>query len=344
MPFKTALMSSAIALITLPQLAQAVTVLRVRCEGVNVGAQVFVNEQRRGECTAEKPLDLLLEPGPIQIRAVKAVGAEQERVWERGLSVEEGSVNRLDIELSEPRLSKAALQARAVRAAQKALAGAERGDVAAMDELADRLQAGDGLPADAAQAQQWRAKAEAVRGQAALTAAQAGDVQAMRDVVARYTNGAGLPRSAEQAAAWQARIPEAENKERMRLAELARQQQAQAEAEERERQAVRRKAEIDARRAALVAQRSQVEYFPTTKKEMGGHYRQMQKDFLFGFASSLTASPFIVLSFLFEAATVAPSATLELKRIDEEIDALPTAWAKPDSMVARAFAMRAQTN
>ena len=344
MPFKTALLYSAVALSALPQLAQAATVLRLRCEGSNMGAQVFVNDQPKGECHSDEQLNLLLEPGTFNIRAVKPAGVDQERVWERRVAVADGVVSRMDIELSAPRLTKEAVRARAVRAAQASLAAAERGDIAAMDDVANRLQTGEGLTVNAADAERWRNRAEAARGQAALKAAEGGDVVAMRELVSRYTNGNGLAKNPGQAAAWQARIPEAENKERLRLAELERQRQAKAAAEERQRQAAIRAAETSAKRAALQARKDEVKYFPTTMKEMESHNRQMQKDFLFGFASSLTASPSIVASFLFEAATVAPSATMEIKRIDKELDALPTAWAKPDTLVARALAQRTAAN
>lgn len=82
--------------------AQAQSMLRVTCEGADVGAEVSVNGKFKGEC----PIDMQVVPGTIKLRVVKkADGSEQ--VFEQEVRIGEGVVKKLEVRLGPPPLTAA---------------------------------------------------------------------------------------------------------------------------------------------------------------------------------------------------------------------------------------------
>ena len=71
--------------------------LRIKCDGPDMGAEVSINGKFRGEC----PLDISVKPGTVQVRAVKAIDAARERVFEQTLRMGEDSAKSLEVVLTE---------------------------------------------------------------------------------------------------------------------------------------------------------------------------------------------------------------------------------------------------
>lgn len=80
--------------------AQSV-VLRIACDGDNDGAEVSVNGAFKGSC----PIDMQLQPGEVEIRAVKAINASRERVFVRKERLGDGVVKRIEVILGAATLT-----------------------------------------------------------------------------------------------------------------------------------------------------------------------------------------------------------------------------------------------
>ena len=184
--------------------AHAASLLRVACEGADARAEVTVNGQFKGEC----PLDIQVNAGTVQLRVVKRLDAERERVYADDFRIGDGVVKKIDVALSAPRLNAEAQrrenerlareraeaqqreQARELaRAAQEQLDRerveverklVEAGDADAMVALADRYATGNGVAKNEAQAKSWLARALALGH----------PVAAFRSSVIRKTHGA----------------------------------------------------------------------------------------------------------------------------------------------------------
>lgn len=161
------------------------SLLRVACDGPDVGAEISINGVFKGEC----PIDVQVKEGTVLLYAVKKVNASQERVFEQQFRIGDGVVKKIELTLSAPRLNAeaqrreneriAAERAEAARreeARQRALAEERRvdqglldqqrrtagaGDAEAMLALADRYEAGNGVPKSDAEARAWVQKAAA---------------------------------------------------------------------------------------------------------------------------------------------------------------------------------------
>ena len=78
-----------------------VSLLRVSCEGDDVGAEVTLNGKFKGEC----PVDIQAGSGTVKLRVVKKVDATHERVFEREYRMGDGGMQRAEAVLSAPRLN-----------------------------------------------------------------------------------------------------------------------------------------------------------------------------------------------------------------------------------------------
>lgn len=332
--------AAAASLLVLALPAWADSVIRLRCDDDADGALVYVNEQPRGQC----PADVTVPPGTVRLRVVKPVGSSQERVWEKSVLVSDGTATRQEVVLSAPRLTAAAAQA-AAKAVQDAAA---RGDIRAMDELASRHDRGDGVAQDAALAAQWRARAEAARAAQTEAKANAGDAAAMLEMASRHDEGKGVPRDAAAAAGWRAKV-EAQKAQKV-LADAQRGDVAAmkdlasrfdkglgvpvdaAQAARWRREAAdseRRKANAD-RRAELLKKKQDTKISVFVSDWPG--WITKDKD-----VNSTTMTLGFLYSPLFtvlELVTTAPSKSTDLYRINKELDSLPAAFGKPDSMMA----------
>lgn len=71
-------------------------VLRVTCEGADAGAEVFINGKVKGEC----PLDIMVDPGNVEFKAVKPIGETKEAVFEQNFRIGSDVVKRVPVELT----------------------------------------------------------------------------------------------------------------------------------------------------------------------------------------------------------------------------------------------------
>lgn len=74
--------------------------LRVACNGNDVGAEVTIDGQFKGEC----PLEARVSAGTVKLRLVKKVDSLRERVFEQDIRLGDGVVKQVNAALSAPRL------------------------------------------------------------------------------------------------------------------------------------------------------------------------------------------------------------------------------------------------
>ena len=84
------------------------SMLRVTCEGDDIGAEVLVNGKFRGEC----PVDLQVPAGALKLQVRKKVDDEHDRVFEQDVRMGEGSVKKVDAVLPSTARLNAAVQKR----------------------------------------------------------------------------------------------------------------------------------------------------------------------------------------------------------------------------------------
>lgn len=149
---------STFILLSLSQFSNAASMLRIACDGQDVGAEVSLNGEFKGEC----PLDIQASPGTIQLRVSKLAGDMKERVFTQEIRMGEGVVKRVDVVLGPPQFTvegrkredeRLRLEAlRAEEAAQREAAllaeqehGAEAGNATAMLAMAERYETGRGV-------------------------------------------------------------------------------------------------------------------------------------------------------------------------------------------------------
>jgi hypothetical protein len=112
--------------------------IRVACDGDNARAEIFVNDKSKGDC----PVDIQAQEGVQVLRAVKPVDQKTERVFEETFRLAAGTAKRIEVQLSKPVLTRAALaeQARFREVERKdfeaLLAKAKAGDMHAQFDLA----------------------------------------------------------------------------------------------------------------------------------------------------------------------------------------------------------------
>lgn len=163
--------------------ASAGSVLRVACDGDNVGADVSINGSFKGDC----PVDIQLSAGTYQLSAVKKAGAERIRDFATEVRIGEGVAKKVSVELSEPHLTaegqrleaarlarenaekerlaaerrrqEAAQQARSEAQLDQERRAAQQGEADAMLKLGIRYAVGDAVAKDAATSKEWLSKA-----------------------------------------------------------------------------------------------------------------------------------------------------------------------------------------
>jgi TPR repeat protein len=172
------------------------SMLRITCEGDDVGAEVLINDKFRGEC----PIDLQVPEGALKLLVRKKAEGGRERVFEQDIRMGEGAVKKVEARLGAAKLSaaeKARRDSNQIRlsnisfdALQKEAAS---GNAEAMVLLALRYGNGDdGTEKNDKLSSVWW-----------LKAAEAGDVYSMFMIGHRYSGGIGdMPKSGEQAIQW----------------------------------------------------------------------------------------------------------------------------------------------
>ncbi len=145
------------------------SLLRIACDGDDIGAEVFINDKFKGEC----PIDIQVSEGMQKIRVVKVIDSSYEKGFNQEIRIGDGTVKKIEVTLSSPQLTTSAqkivnerlrlesIKAKKIEEARQiALAeeerrdkelllkqqkAAESGDVHAMVALGDRYVTGNGL-------------------------------------------------------------------------------------------------------------------------------------------------------------------------------------------------------
>jgi formylglycine-generating enzyme required for sulfatase activity len=83
--------------LSIPATASAAgAMLRITCEGDDVGAEVTINGKFRGEC----PVDIKVPAGKLKIRLKKSVDATHEGVFEQNIRMADDSTKNVDVVLT----------------------------------------------------------------------------------------------------------------------------------------------------------------------------------------------------------------------------------------------------
>lgn len=103
------------------------SLLRISCDGTDVGAEVLVNGKFKGEC----PVDIKVGAGALKVRVFKPIDRLRERAFEVEVRMAEDTVKRIDAVLEERLTAAGKIQEQAERAPS----GGERAQAeAAMSE------------------------------------------------------------------------------------------------------------------------------------------------------------------------------------------------------------------
>lgn len=174
------------------------SMLRIACEGDNVGAEISINGTFKGEC----PLDMQVREGTVKLRVQKKLDAQHERVFEQEFRVGDGVVKKIEVKLGAPQLNAEGrrLDERLVLGVRNA---AEGGDSKAMMDLANRYSKGEGVPYSPEQSAQWLSKAAA-----------AGDIKAMLTLGKKNSYSSNVSRQ-QESIRWFRRAAEAGSAEGM---------------------------------------------------------------------------------------------------------------------------------
>lgn len=186
--------------------------VRITCDDADAGAEVTIDGKVFGKCSSDSFTAFVTE-GEHQLRVRKSKNFDEEQVFESKIVVDERVPVRLSVSLSAPRLTTDALRRRNIAEANAQIKGAENGDVISMRKLADYYDAGMGVEKNASKAKEWRAKALEqerlkVEGQykaefqEQLALANSGNVGAMKKVAEYYGAGRGVGKNSVKSVAW----------------------------------------------------------------------------------------------------------------------------------------------
>lgn len=284
----------ALLLLAASSSAFAEGMVRITCDDVDDGTDIYIDGKFAGSC----PADVAIKEGTHQLTARKVDG-DYEKTFEKQIRVVNNSVQKVNLIMSEPRLT-----AEGANKKQKAefiavLRAAEGGNVDSMWKLADLYDAGTAVEKSPAKAGAWREKAKAAVAQSWIQAAEGGRIDAMKEAAKFYDTGYGVEKNPDKANAWRQKAEDTQN------------QRAAAE-----------KARIKQQKI------DEVSFLENTKSIV----KSGAKDGFISFVIALAVSPIGMVSDLIAA----PTKSTELNQIRNEAALRPSEWAKPDSMIAQA--------
>ena len=288
------------------------TLIRIICSSQDSGAKIFVNGSYKGNCSTDGPVDVFIPAGSTRVEAKKMPDAEHEQVFSEQVTAIAGVPKKVKVVLSEPQLTQAAREARDKATFAAALESAEGGDIAAMAKVADLYDSGTGVHRDPQQASSWRSKIEEINAAKELKAAEGGDLNAMGKVAERYKTGKGLTRNSKKSMEWLDK--QYKLKEEARLRE---------ETKQRQEEAVRRKKAMEKK----LEQASYLKNFKQATREMASKSDPIE---------GLISATFSPLCLPFDLIST-PSRMMERHDIKKRNEEHAGAWAKPDSMLAKAY-------
>jgi hypothetical protein len=145
--------------------------VRLRCEGDSLGADVFINDKLKGPC----PSDLVLAEGTIKLRVMKNLKEGRYRAFEKDFFLAAGAVQRINVVLGGVQLTAEGRKLEQVRIeAETVAAEKEKARQAVLREEA-RIQAEKDAPRTAAE--KLRAENEAAIAREAARRAEPGAVK-----------------------------------------------------------------------------------------------------------------------------------------------------------------------
>lgn len=321
--------------------------VRVKCDGYDTETKIFINNKYKGKCPK---VDIWHPAGKVTLRAQKQIDDEHEQVFIEQLELVEGVPQRIEVELGATQLTAKAKRARQLEAekrerlaAQADLKAARAGDLAAMAKIAERYTDGAGIAKSLSKAEYWQKKRESVLAEADLKAAKTGDMAAMRAMVLRFQKGKGVRQSDKQAQLWRDNIQ----------ASLA--QKDLASAKSGNIKAMKAVSQRYQTGKGLEPSTDQAQYWlrkaeeTEQQKVAAAERRKIQKkidkiNYTYAIESLFTDKEIGV----FGSTTMAPTATLidvistpfnatEQANLSKQLASRPSAWAKPDSMMAKAY-------
>ncbi len=192
---------STVALFITSTVVNAESAIRVACDEYNEGALIYINGKSKGAC----PIDLFVNAGEIQLKAVKSVDDTHEQLFEITFDLPEDGGKRINVSLSMPQLTTAAKELLATTALVKA----KNGDIQAMKTISNFYNQGHGIEKNESEALFWRTKANKTEqyneSMAIFALAKAGDIPAMAEMARLYTEGVGIKQNHQQAKIWKAK-------------------------------------------------------------------------------------------------------------------------------------------
>lgn len=284
--------------------AHAESLLRLTCADEDAGAVVSIDGKVIGNC----PITSFIPDGKYQVRVSKPLSGGREQFFEKMVTLSDGQVESINVELSAPQLTAEALQAQSRSHAITTLDSARMGNRHAMNAMAILYENGDGVERSLSEAKLWRNKASAVlleeqesEFSEILKMAEAGSISAMEYVANAYETGTGVSKNSAQANTWrQAAATKIQNDQIKAAAKI-------------------KQAELDS--ASFLSNTELITSGMTSPGE---------------FISGLTFLPVSLISDLIASPTV----TTKQAEIRSAAIMRPSSWAKPDSMIAKAARQR----
>jgi len=317
---------SMLLVLTMAFSAYADSVIRIQCEDDDLGTEVFINDKFVGEC----PVDAQVPAGTNLLRARKILdNGDYEKVFEKQLRLGEGAAQRVELVMSNPRLTPEGKARKEAAEAATILKQAESGDIAAMHKIAELYDTGIGVKKAPATATMWRNRVESTKAQAELAAAEAGNIEAMRGIATRYEKGLGVDKDPGQAQAWRDRV-DAATRRKAAQEEEARRRKIEREEAEKNAQAARARAEMRKK------QLDNFTFFKDTKRAFDDASKSLDNHGLLALPLGITLFPIATAVGLVSDAISAPTRTDDLNKLKQEAALRPSTWGRPDSMIAKA--------
>lgn len=352
--------------------AQAESALRVTCEEADEGSKIYINGKYKGDCSSA----LFLPAGNVKLRVVMPVDDEYEKVYEKEFYLADNSAKKIEVSLSGPQLSVAAIKERKRKkeqlekeTASAALIKAKKGDVKSMKAVAQYYEQGTGLPQNSKKAEFWSKKATLTEQRAVaintLKKAKAGDVYAMESMSRFYTNGEGVKQDKNKAKKWEHRaklLTEKNNAESaLRAAksgDIASMRKISSYYADgtgikknlAESQSWSQKAQIATDKQNKKAQKAnsrrkaereleEISFFGNTKSMMDKMNSMSRKP-----GSSMSGFTYVTLSWGGLTADIisSPYITVKMSVLKMKIASRPSTFGNPNSMIAKAYAQKTQ--
>ena len=179
--------------------------LEISCEGSDIGAEVSINGQFKGEC----PIEAKVRAGTLKLRLVKKTADGGEQVFEQEIRIGEDVRKKISVVLPPAGVNEETIRAEGARMANEAFEAAlkeQARNTESQHREVERVALEAAATAKREQDRQAGMTVDQRRDEQALAAdnkgAAAGDAAAMARLGARYETGKGVAQSDELALNW----------------------------------------------------------------------------------------------------------------------------------------------